>query len=303
MGGPSDEQRFPSLDEFQGWYNLGYERPDGIPVLHSKEEVPEFEHGEFFHMYVAENPWFEKLVPPSQLKPFDPVVGPPMFVKSDADDRTWDVVPDFDYVTLELIRRVQREFLCRHPFWRVVFMANDPSCTIVIYPEVIRFGNLPVGVNPEAALRELVPREIAMRESLLCPERALVAFIEQKLPEAIASIGDRYYAVVGLLDNNLEKYDRIVICLVCRRDQCHAIHIARPEQVDIGLMSSSGFGADAQGRIMSDSSMDDAAAYSVKLWSLPANCRGPLTIKNDETGACSTYEVRSEEITRTVPAE
>ena len=54
---------------------------------------------------------------------------------------------------------------------------------------------------------------------------------------------------------------------------------------------------------MSDSSMDNAAAYSVKLWSLPANFRGPLTIKNDETGECSAYEVRSEEITRTVPAE
>ena len=76
----SDEQRFPSLEEFQGWYNLGYERPDGVPVLHSQEGVPEFEHGEFFHLYLAENPWFEKLVPQSHLKPFDPIADPPMFV-------------------------------------------------------------------------------------------------------------------------------------------------------------------------------------------------------------------------------
>jgi hypothetical protein len=116
MGAPTDEQRFPSLEEFQGWYNLGYERPDGVPVLHSQEGVPEFEHGEFFHLYLAENPWFEKLVPQSHLKPFDPIADPPMFVRSSADDRTLEVYPDFDYVTEDLIRRIQEEFLGRYPF-------------------------------------------------------------------------------------------------------------------------------------------------------------------------------------------
>ena len=122
------EKRYPSLDEFQGWYNLGYKRPDGLPVLHSQKRVPEFEHAEFFELYVAENQWFEQLVPTSALKPFDPLAEPPIFVKSDADDRTLDVCPNVDYLTVELIRRIQKEFLGKYPLWRVVLAVDDPAC-------------------------------------------------------------------------------------------------------------------------------------------------------------------------------
>ena len=138
---------------------MGYERPDGIPVLHSKKRVPEFEHGEFFHLYCSENQWFESLVPHTALKPFDPVAEPPIFVHSSADDRTLELYPDFDYVTLTLIGRIQKEFLGRHPFWHVMLMSDDPSCSIVIYPEVVRFSNLPLEIDPESAMRELVPRD------------------------------------------------------------------------------------------------------------------------------------------------
>ncbi len=302
MDGRADENRFPSLDEFQGWYNLGYERPDGIPVLHSRKGVPGFEHAEFFDLYVAENQWFENLVPQAALKPFDPLSEPPMFVKSDADDRTLDVCPNFDHLTLELIHRIQKEFLGRHPLWRVVLAADDPSCCIVIYPRVIRFGNLPLGVDPENAMRELVPRAIAARETRLRPKRAQVEFLQQRLPDAVRDIGDRPFFVVGVLDNDEGDYNRLVIFLLLQGDRRHAIDLDGPPGVDNDfLWSAGGFDVDSDGHFVSDSSISNPAAFHVALWCPPAGYRGALTITDREAGKTYIFELKSGDITHTFP--
>lgn len=301
MTDESPEKRYPSLEEFHGWYNLGYERPDGIPVLHSQKRVPEFEHGEFFHLYVTEHEWFERLVPASALKPFDPVAEPPMFVRSSADDRTLEVYPDFDYVTVDLIKRIQKEFLGRHPFWRVMLMAYAPSCTIVIYPEAIRFGDFPLGVDAEAALRELVPRAVAVQEARLRSEREQLAFLQKRLPDAVRTIGDRPFLVVGVLDNNQRNYDRLVMFLLVHGDRRHAINVDGPPGVDADLLwAEGGFDVDPNGHFVSDSSISNPAAFRVALWYPPADFRGALTVTDRETGKSYTYELKSENITRTV---
>ncbi|HEY4312185.1 MAG TPA: hypothetical protein VGN12_22245 [Pirellulales bacterium] len=292
----SEEQRFPSLEEFQGWYNLGYERPGGIPVLNSQEGVPEFEHGEFFHLYVAENPWFQKLVQQSQLKPFDPIADPPMFVHSSADDRTLEVYPDFDYVTEDLIRRIQREFLGRHPFWRVVLVAYAPSCSIVIYPEVVRFGGLPLGVNPSDALRELLPRAITAQEAMLRPTRAQVEFLRQRLPHALDMIRNQPFVVVGVLQSKTEDDVRLFLMLRGADDDCLEVH--DPTDAFAGVLPSSGrFGIDENGTIISYISIPDSATFCIKIWHPPVDYRGPLTITNRKTGESYVYQLKSEDIT------
>ena len=165
MNRGASEHRYPSVDEFIGWYNLGYDREDGWPVLNSAESVPPFEPGEMFHLYIEEDPWFNDLVPASERLPFDPLDDPPIFLRGDADDRTVDIDADFRYVTLDLVRRIQREFLGRHPLWRTLLIAEDSSASIAIYPDAIRFGNLPPDIDPDEGLRDVVPRTIAARRN------------------------------------------------------------------------------------------------------------------------------------------
>ena len=300
MSGTQAEKRHPSAEEFNGRYNLGYTRPDGQPVLQSQKQVPEFEHAEFLDLYIAENPWFEQLVPASALKPFDPIADPPMFVVSDADDRTLTICADFDYLTVDLLRRIQQEFLGRHPLWRVIVAADHPSCTIVIYPDAIRFGNSPVGVEPEPALRELVSRAVALREARQRPERDQLAFLRQRLPDALRTIGSRQFFVAGVLDNNKGDYNWLSIFLLIRGADHRAIAIEGPAEVDNDFLWTGGaFGVDSHGTIISDSSIPESASSCIALWYPRADYRGPLTIVEQETGRRHPYELKSENITPT----
>ncbi len=298
---PSDEQRFPSLDEFNGWYNLGYERPDGIRVLHSRKDVPEFEHGEFYHMYLEESAWFEQLLPESALKPYDPADDPPIFVRSDADDRTLEIYPDFDYVTLDLIRRIQTEFLGRRAFWRVMLMAYNSACTIVIYPEAVRFGNLPLCVPPEEAIREILPGALKAQEALLSPSRPLVNFLRSRLPDAVREIGDRLCLVMGVLDNNAGDYDRLALLLLARGARRYSLRIKGTPRSRKGLISTgTSFNVDPDGRFIKDDRNSDPA-FKVTVWHPRADFRGPLTITDRETGESSVFELTSECITHLEP--
>ncbi len=57
----------PSVEEFGGWYNIQRDYGDGHPVLRSQEQVPEFEHAEFFFdLYMSKHEWFEQLASASR---------------------------------------------------------------------------------------------------------------------------------------------------------------------------------------------------------------------------------------------
>ena len=303
MSRAASEKNHPSVEEFKGWYNLGYDRHDGHPVLNSAKWLPGFEHGEFFHLYIAERDWFEKqLVLPSVRKPFDPLLDPPFFVRSDADDRTLDIDPDFEYLTVGMLRRIQEEFLGRHPLWRVILIAEHPSCSIVIYPDAIRFGNLPLGVDPHDALRELVPRAVALREKRLRPQRAQIAYLEKHLPEAVRAIGNQLFLVFGVLDNYEGNYSRSTICAVVRGSDKYAVQVeAPPGAGNDFLWSTMSYCVNEEGKIISDE-MKESVPYCAALWLIPAEYRGPLAIVEEASGNRHIYELKSENIFRTLPA-
>jgi hypothetical protein len=303
MGNKSDYTSRPSLEEFGGWYNLGYERPDGIPVLHSQPHVPEFEHGEFFQLWMEEHAWFEGLVPISALKPFDPIAEAPMYVKSDADDRTLDVFANPDYLTLDVIKRIQREFLGRHPFWRVVIAADHPSCCMIIYPDAIRFGNLPLDIDDRDAFREVNARAAALRDASERPMRARIDFLKQRLPIAVRAIGEEPFSIVAVFDTNRDHPDRLTVCLVSRCDTNGTdLQISGPAGVDNSFMSKGyDFNVDRSGVFVSDEAPDTAVAFRIRFWHPPADYRGPLTIVNRDTGEQYPYDLKSENITRLGP--
>jgi hypothetical protein len=298
-----DESRYPSVEEFAGWYNLGYDRDDGLPVMQSRDRIPDFEHAEFFDLYVAENQWFGQLVPPSDRNPLDPLAEPPFFLRSSADDRTLDVDVNCDYLTVEHVQCIQREFLSRYPLWRVILSLENPSCAITIYPDAIRYGNFPLGVDANKAIQELVSLATASRETRLRPQRAEVAYLQQQLRLDIREIGNRPFLVLGVLDNHCEDYSRLALYLLIRSADDDKVGVRGPEGAGNDFLWTCGaFGVNADGALMNYDSRD-SAAFRIAVWLPPADYRGPLTLIERETDQRHTFELTSRNITRTVPEE
>jgi hypothetical protein len=291
----------PSLEEFTGWYNIQGDYGDGHPVLRSNESIPGFEHAEVFELYPKAAKWFDQLVTARPNIPFDPLAEPPFFVRSDADDRTLDVDADFSYLTMPLLRCIQREFLGRYPLWRVILVGEQPSCAIVIYPTAIRFGNLPADVDPEHALRELVPRVLALRAARQRPERKHISQIQRLLPGAVEAIGDRPFLVCGVLANHEGDNSRLTICVLIRGSDSDAIGTdGSPGSPSNFLSCSSAFGVDAKGAIISYIHVPETAPSCLAPWLSPADYRGPLTLTERATGRRHTFELKSKDIIRTI---
>jgi hypothetical protein len=287
----------PSVEEFGGWYNIQGDYGDGHPVLRSMEPMPEFEHAELFHLYPKAAKWFDQLVTARPNVPFDPLLDPPFFVRSDADDRTLDVDADFSYLNVALLRRIQKEFLGRYPLWRVILIAEHPSRSIVIYPTAIRFGNRPADVDPDKALRELVPEELALRAARERPRREHISQMQRLLPDAVQAIGDRLFLVGGVLDNYEGDYSLLTICLLIRGSDDDAIGVDGPPGSPSSFPScSSAFGVDAKGAIISYIHVPETAAFCLVPWIPPADYRGPLTLIERATGKRHIYELKSEDI-------
>jgi len=304
MSARPNENPYPSDEEFGGYYNI----PDDqytdvrIPVRRSVEVVPEFELSEMWDVYDAATKWFADASQRHPDEPVDPLVEPPFYVREGTDDRTQMVDADFDRVSVELLRRIQREFLARFPLWRVILAAEDSSTAIVIYPTLIRFGNHPADVDPDEALRELVPRAIALRENRLRPRRAEIAYLQRTLPDAMRAIDDRPYLILGVLDNYSGDYSRLTICVLVRGSDSHAIDVEAPAGTGKGLVwSTSSYGVNAEGAVISESDIPKTAPFCVARRLPPADYRGLLTIVERDSGKSHSYELKSENITRTVP--
>jgi hypothetical protein len=262
--------------------------------------VPPFEHAEFFDLYFEAAKYFGQLVEPRANKPFDPLADPPFFVRSDADDRTLDLDADFRCLSVPVLCRIQKEFLGRYPLWRVILIAEHPSCSIVIYPTAIRFGNLPVDVEPEEALRHLIPKQLALRAARERPHRDHIAQMERLLPEAVRAIGDRPFFVSGVLDNYEGDYSRLTICLLIRGSDRDAVDLEGPPGADTHfLWRSSPFGVNEKGEIVSYVDVPENTPFCLVPWMPPSHYRGPLTIVEQATGRRLTYGLKTEDIFHT----
>lgn len=301
MNDRSTQARFPSLDEFSGWYNLGYERDDGQGVLQSDGDVPPFEHGEFFQLYSNERDWFEQeLVPAIGPHDIDPLAGPPMFVRSQADDRTLEVYPDFTLLTVDVLTRIQQEFLARHPLWRVLLAAEKSSCSIMVYAAVIRFGNLPPGTDCQEGLDRMAAQAIVLKEKRLRPQRQEVSFLEERLPSAIDRLSSNPFRLLGVRDRAVYDPSTLSIFLLFPGSESYNYELEGPPGCrDDFPASSTTYGIDATGKVSSQIDVPQTAAFHVRQWLLPADFRGQLTLQDKETGEQHTINVREQDIVRT----
>jgi len=295
-----DARLCPSLGEFRGDYNIPMRDDDRFPVLCTAEVVPEFGFPELFQIWHAAQTWLAEFAPPRVTRSFDPVDEESFVPRLESDDRSLCVDnADFRSLTVEFLKKIQHDFLRRFPLWRVILTGDDPSCAIVIYPNGIRFGNLPVDLQPEQALQQLVPYALSAIERRERPQREHVVWLRRHLPQAVREIGDRLFHIVGVLDSYQGDRSRMTVDILVRGNNGDAIDLARPKgkSKDFWWVSSA-YGVSAEGEIISYISVPDGTPFCVKPWLPPADYRGPITIVERETGEQHIYEIRSENIMR-----
>ena len=166
MSTSANEDNRPSAEEFLGWYNIPDQYDDGLPILCSVEDVPPFDMDEAADVYFAADEWFPQLLPAAADAPVDPLAETEFVPRGYPGDRSLDIDHvDFARLSMAVLQRIQREFLGRYPLWRVFLIADEPTYTIVVYPDAIRFGNRPLGVDPDEALRACVEGAIAAQSA------------------------------------------------------------------------------------------------------------------------------------------
>jgi hypothetical protein len=299
MGTWQGSNRYPSIDEFNGFYNIPDQYDNIGLVLRSDDDLPEFGFPELWKVYSAAVKWFAKAFPLPQPQPaFVPVHEEIFLPVCESDDRHLLIEHvDYDRLTVRLLLRMQEEFLGRFPLWRFQLQGWDAESNILVYPTAIRFGNQPVETDPEEALRTLVPHGRALRDAWLRPQRALVAFLRQQLPGAVRAIGDRPFLIVGVLDNFAGNYSRLTICLLMRGADRSAVDMEGPAGSDDEFLSTADtYYVNAEGTLVCDS--PEEPAFCVRLWLPPADYRGPLTLIEAATGRRHIYELKSEAITQ-----
>ncbi|MGD9722032.1 MAG: hypothetical protein AB7O59_10030 [Pirellulales bacterium] len=292
----------PSLEEFDGWYNIPDQYHDGIPVLRTQQTVPDFGFEELLSVYKAASKWFSKLIPARSGEPFDPLAESEFVPRGDPRDRTLDIDHvDFRHLSIEHLRRIQNEFLRDHPLWRVVLIADDPACSIVVYPDAIRFGNRPQGADQNAALRELATQALALREARQRPRRKYVVQLQRMLPAGVRAIGSQPFLVCGVLDNCEREYDRLTVALLLRGSDEDAYVMEGPDTADDQfLWRSSAYGVNERGAMISTISIPETAVFCLTPWLPPADYRGQLSIVERKTGTRHIYELRDQDIIRTI---
>ena len=295
---------YPSIDEFSGLYNIPDQYDDIGPVLRSDDDLPEFGFPELWEVYNAAVKWFAQACPPPQPQPTYVPVHEEIFQPvCEADDRHLLVeLVDYDRLTVPLLRRMQNELLGRFPLWRIQLQGCDADSDILVYPKVVRFGNQSVDVDAEEALHKLVAYAKPLREAGLRPQRAQTAFLRERLPDAVREIGDRPFLVFSVVDNFEGDYGQLTICLLIRGDNSSAAMFEHPPESGDGFLSTSRtYYVNTRGTLIPDSPAKPA--FSVELWHIPADYRGPLTLVEKATGERHVYELRSEAITHLSPAE
>ncbi len=297
---------YPSIGEFSGLYNVPGDFGDLLPIWCSVDNPPEFGFPEHWAIYQAALKWFSKAVPSAAANEPFYISEHDVFVPRDETDDRTQSIDNVDYarLDLQLLRRIQREFLGRYPLWRVYLVGEDAATSIVVYPTVIRFGDRPASMDPEEALRELIPRGAALREAYYRPRCAYLAHLRRMLPEAVRAIEDRRFLIFGVLDSWDGHFDVLTVLLLIRAADDHVVTMEGPAEAGERFLSTCGtLGVDAEGAIVCSGPVPDEVPFCFSPWLPPADYRGPLTVLESDTGKRHVYEIKSENIIRTLPQE
>jgi hypothetical protein len=297
---------FPSIAEFDGCYNIPEQYHPSVPVLRSTEQLPEFGFPELWEVYKAAVNWFATAVPPlPRPKEFDPLAQETFVPRDGTDDRTLSIDQvDYARLSVALLRRIQCEFLRQFPLWRVLLVGWDNPTGIVVYPTAIRFGDQPLEVDPEAALREIIARGLTLSEAWIRPQRAYFAQLRKHLPDAVRAIGKRPFHVFGVLDNYEGKRRWLAVWILVRGAEDRAIGVEDLfEAGEKVLYRGRAYGIDSDGAMICSGMIPESVPFCLTTWLPPADYRGALTIVVQASGDRHVFELNADDIIRTSPEQ
>src|SRR5229473_4152532 len=189
--------RYPSFVEYQGMYNVNPEEwrdkefnPDDFSSSFHKtvDDLPPLTWREFENIRgvtlscLLRHGLFEK-IGKNEAKAFYKFC-----VGDELMDRTARVeLPNFRILTAELVKALQKEVLKSRPIWRIMIVSEAPQTTVMIYPEVIKFG-IPTTGDLPVDLRKVVDEELNLREPREGPHRRQMEYLKQKVVQELSKL-------------------------------------------------------------------------------------------------------------------
>lgn len=265
------------------------------PVLRTSYDVPAFgSFPEWWKVYRRAMKWFAKNVHPLlPKKPYDPICHEWFIPRAEADDRTLYIDNcDAAFLSSRLLKRLQRTFLARYPYWRVLFIGEDAATAVIVYPDAIRVGNEPENADIDEALKRLVPVLQALVDQRQRPMFEQIEFIKQHLADAIQSVEGKRFHLMGVIDVGSYDFDEFTICILAHAVSYYDnITVNLPAQSPFTLSTTGPLNVDAIGTIVSDDEKLATAPFVVLRWFLPQTYSGAVTIADLETGQLEAIEM------------
>jgi hypothetical protein len=200
--------RYPSPVEHTGYYNIppwdaGI---NAAPIHRSVEDVPEFDFDELLDLKAATEECLQDegaSLPPARKD----YLGADAWnvLEDDVEDRTLPVaVSELRLLTPSLIFSLQRHALPRQPLWRIRLMGEDFDAQVMVYPTVVRVGDLDESVPLEKALEIVIGRVRAIREPRDGPVIRQIEYLSRAMPIIVGRLDNAPVHVAGVFDTGCQ---------------------------------------------------------------------------------------------------
>lgn len=291
----------PSIVEFHGYYNRRPEEffdhePTAAQLLNVADPLPPWTFEEFWTTRTELEEYFRRVMPPRPAPPLPDQAGPFPFIIDDTDDRTLRVeVHAFELFDVPLLRRIQREFVQKHPLWRLVFFEEGDETTVVIYPQAIRIAGARLNADLAAELRKVTAtarQRINAREQ---PNWRQLAQARQGIPAAIVSLQRTRIALVAVVFGGFRQDPAwlTIYLLVHARDVLKLDATASVE-----VQRSGCYSVDSAGNIFSLYGELKDYPYTLTPYHVPSDYRGILEVTIRDTDAKLSVDLSTVDIWR-----
>ncbi|MBA2225623.1 MAG: hypothetical protein WHU94_09000 [Thermogemmata sp.] len=136
------------------------------------------------------------------------------------EDRTLNLsFYDNDDITLEMIEQLQKLLKKKHPLWRIRILASSPETTIIIYPNIVRYGSLSPEMDDDQAFATVMALEKTIDKNISGKWLKTHREILQRVFRSVIVRGLEKRVVFPILfDNYCGDFTKITVWSLCAKD-------------------------------------------------------------------------------------
>jgi hypothetical protein len=186
-------------------------------------------------------------------------------ISEQLEDRTLNIsFIGIDDCTFDLINQLQHLLIKEHNLWRIRIAGASPESTMIIYPSVIRFGMLPIGVVPKTGWLACLKREREISGKLRDTVEKKHHIIRRAIRSIIADNLEKRVTIVTGFDNYNGDSSKVTLWTICKTDDPD-LNLIKP----IESMAGDEFYVKADGDF--GYHVKDDAPYWIKEWIFPSD--------------------------------